>query len=114
MFLDRPEGHHRSSSHRHRDPANLIGTNNGASNSKKPRLETKSSNGVIPSGGGGDVSLDVNSSDHVVAVTQLKEQLQLLQRQLAKKDQDMLEKDKKVSENYKSSFDKYHINVHLR
>ena len=100
-FLHRTDGiQHRSSSHhRHRDQTSVIGTSNGASTSKKPRLEAKSSNGGmgVPSGGTGDTSLDVNSSDHVVAVTQLKEQLSLMQKQLARKDQEMLEKDKKVS-----------------
>lgn len=44
----------------------------------------------------GDV-LDPNSSDHVVAMTQLKEQMASLQKQLSQKDSQLLAKDKMVS-----------------
>lgn len=40
--------------------------------------------------------LDPNSSDHVVAMTQLKEQMASLQKQLAQKDSLLLSKDKMV------------------
>lgn len=39
---------------------------------------------------------DPNSSDHVVAVTQLKEKIALLQRQLSQKDNQLLTKDRQV------------------
>lgn len=41
--------------------------------------------------------LDPNSSDHVVAMTQLKEQIASLQKQINLKDAQMLSKDKMVS-----------------
>lgn len=41
--------------------------------------------------------LDPNSSDHVVAMTQLKEQIASLQKQLNQKDQQLLTKDKMVN-----------------
>lgn len=41
--------------------------------------------------------LDPNSSDHVVAMTQLKEQIASLQKQLNQKDAQLLGKDKMVS-----------------
>jgi len=44
--------------------------------------------------------MDLNNSEHLVAVTQLREQMALLQKQLSKKDQELLEKDKKVSSFY--------------
>ena len=39
---------------------------------------------------------DPNSSDHVVAMTQLKEQIASLQKQLNQKDSQLLSKDKMV------------------
>lgn len=41
--------------------------------------------------------LDPNSSDHVVAMTQLKEQIASLQKQVNLKDSQLLSKDKMVS-----------------
>nr|CAG4651657.1 EOG090X02IW [Triops cancriformis] len=43
-------------------------------------------------------SLDPNSSDHVVAMTQLREQVAALQKQLAMKDQQLIGKDKQMTE----------------
>lgn len=42
--------------------------------------------------------MDPNSSDHVVAMTQLKEQIASLQKQLNQKDQQLLSKDKMITE----------------
>lgn len=42
--------------------------------------------------------LDPNSSDHVVAMTQLKEQIASLQKQLSQKDGQLLTKDKMITE----------------
>lgn len=44
------------------------------------------------------VSIDPNSSDHVVAMTQLKEQIASLQKRLAQKDRELLAKDKHITE----------------
>ncbi|XP_043266536.1 protein FAM76A [Venturia canescens] len=41
---------------------------------------------------------DPNSSDHVVAVTQLKEKIALLQKQLTQKDNQLLTKDRQIHE----------------
>jgi hypothetical protein len=41
--------------------------------------------------------LDPNSSDHVVAMTQLKETIASLQKKVAQKDNELLSKDKLVS-----------------
>lgn len=41
--------------------------------------------------------LDPNSSDHVVAMTQLKEQIASLQKQVSQKNAELLNKDKTVS-----------------
>lgn len=44
------------------------------------------------------VSIDPNSSDHVVAMTQLKEQIASLQKRLVQKDRELLAKDKHMTE----------------
>lgn len=44
------------------------------------------------------VSIDPNSSDHVVAMTQLKEQIASLQKRLVQKDRELLAKDKLITE----------------
>lgn len=43
-------------------------------------------------------SIDPNSSDHVVAMTQLKEQIASLQKRLLQKDKELLFKDKHITE----------------
>lgn len=47
--------------------------------------------------GGGNNMMDPNSSDHVVAMTQLKETIASLQKKISMKDKELLEKDKMVS-----------------
>lgn len=44
------------------------------------------------------ISIDPNSSDHVIAMTQLKEQIASLQKRLAQKDRELLAKDKHITE----------------
>ena len=41
--------------------------------------------------------LDTNSSDNVILITQLREQIESLKKQLQGKDAQLLEKDKKVA-----------------
>ncbi|KAJ8920771.1 hypothetical protein NQ315_004912 [Exocentrus adspersus] len=48
--------------------------------------------------------LDPNSSDHVVAMTQLKEQIASLQKQLSQKNGELLNKDKLITELKASNF----------
>ncbi|CAG9858284.1 unnamed protein product [Phyllotreta striolata] len=50
------------------------------------------------SGGPGRGDLDPNSSDHVVAMTQLKEQIASLQKQLSQKNTELINKDKMITE----------------
>lgn len=56
--------------------------------SKSNTLDIKTSNSVIA---------PVHSSDHVVALTQLREQIATLQKKLQQKDSQLLQKDKEVS-----------------
>ena len=42
--------------------------------------------------------VDPNSSDHVVAITELREQVATLQKQLTVKDNQLLAKEKQVSQ----------------
>lgn len=44
------------------------------------------------------VSMDPNSTDHMVAMTQLKEQIASLQKRLTQKDRELLAKDKFMTE----------------
>lgn len=44
------------------------------------------------------LSIDPNSSDHVIAMTQLKEQIASLQKRLTQKDKELLAKDKHITE----------------
>ncbi|RWS04510.1 Protein FAM76A-like protein [Dinothrombium tinctorium] len=101
-------GEHRSHHRHHNSSSSNLVSNSSvpASVPKKPRLEIgKSSNGslVLPTTTAAtavtDTGLiDPSNSDHVVAVTQLKEKMANLQKQLQKKDQELLEKDKKIAE----------------
>lgn len=43
-------------------------------------------------------SIDPNSSDHVIAMTQMKEQIASLQKRLTQKDRELLGKDKHITE----------------
>lgn len=54
--------------------------------------------------------MDPNSSDHVVVLTQLREQVSSLQKQLSLKDQQLLAKDKQIAElkAYMSSDERNH------
>lgn len=45
------------------------------------------------------ITIDTNSSDHVVAITYLKERIASLEKRLNQKDKELLEKDKQVSDN---------------
>ncbi|XP_054724346.1 LOW QUALITY PROTEIN: protein FAM76A-like [Uloborus diversus] len=65
--------------------------------SKKPRTElSKSTNGNLPSSE--STLLDTSTSDHVVAMHQLKDQIANLQRQLQLKDQQILAREKQAGE----------------
>lgn len=50
------------------------------------------------------ISIDPNSADHVVAMTNLKERIASLEKRLTFKDKELLEKDKLVSKFYDNFF----------
>ena len=41
--------------------------------------------------------MDPNSSEHIIAINRLQDQLEAMKKQLQSKDQQLMEKDKKVS-----------------
>ncbi|XP_013789779.1 protein FAM76B-like, partial [Limulus polyphemus] len=93
------KSHRRSNSSSHNRKQTLSHSsstkNSDNPSSKKRRLElNKSTNGALPPSATESALMDPNSSDHVVAITQLKEQVALLQKQLLQKDQQLLNKDK--------------------
>lgn len=72
--------------------------------SKRARLENSDSNGMAGSLTPNKTSVlaqekspvDPNSSEHIIAINRLQEQLDNLKKQLSQKDQQLLEKEKKV------------------
>lgn len=107
IVVDREHRGEHGRSHRHGGSSNNIGHSNGAmASGKKPRLDImKSSNGSLNAGLPGanalamsDNSLmDPSNSEHVVAVTQLKEKIMALQKDILKKDKELMQKDKMVT-----------------
>jgi chromosome segregation ATPase len=72
---------------------------NGSSAAKKTRTEANGGGTGHPPHATGDTGhMDLTNSEHVVTVTQLKEQIENLKKQLSKKDQELIEKDKKIAE----------------
>ncbi|KAH3809383.1 protein FAM76B-like [Dreissena polymorpha] len=73
---------------------------------KRPRIENSDSNGLPGSLTPNKTSLlttekspvDPNSSEHIIAINRLQEQLDNMKKQLSMKDQQLLEKDKKITE----------------
>lgn len=73
--------------------------------SKRPRLENSDSNGMTGTLTPTKSSVlatekspvDPNSSEHIIAINRLQEQLDNLKKQLSMKDQQLLEKEKKVN-----------------
>lgn len=51
------------------------------------------------------VSIDPNSSDHLVAMTQLKEKIASLEKRLSQKDRELLTKDKLITELKSTNFE---------
>lgn len=104
----RSHHHHHHSKHHHskhsHQPISKEETDD-ASPAKKTKTEKSVANGVsvsTPKSTGSNVSdagvLDTNSSDNVILITQLREQIESLKKQLQSKDAQLLEKDKKISE----------------
>ncbi|XP_071036290.1 protein FAM76B isoform X2 [Parasteatoda tepidariorum] len=91
--------HHRSSSsqnHR-RSSSHSSKSKKEHSPSKKPRLDlAKSANGTLPTSE--STLLESSTSDHVVAMHQLKDEIATLQKKLALKDAEMLHREKQAAE----------------
>ncbi|XP_070191445.1 protein FAM76B-like isoform X1 [Littorina saxatilis] len=112
----KPHKAHRSRSHHHHHSKNHHSKHHHQKNkeesqgeesspAKKPKLDKSVSNGVsvsTPKSTGSNVSdvgvQDTNSSDNVILITQLREQIESLKKQLQGKDAQLLEKDKKYNE----------------
>ncbi|GBN25009.1 Protein FAM76A, partial [Araneus ventricosus] len=89
--------HHLSQNHKRSSSHSSKSKRSEHSPSKKPRTEiSKSSNGSLPSSE--STLLDTGTSDHVVAMHQLKDQIASLQKQLLVKDQQMLAREKQAGE----------------
>jgi hypothetical protein len=56
-----------------------------------------------------DAMVDPNSSDHVVAITELREQVATLQKQLAVKDNQLLAKEKQVSRKENTPYNRHFV-----
>lgn len=77
--------------------SNGSGGGNSSNVAKKPRLDlSKNSNGSLPSSSKPDAILDPSNSEHVIVVTQLKDQINVLQKQVKSKESELLDRDKKV------------------
>lgn len=85
--------HHRSHTHKHSHSNSHKNSDHGSS--KKLRMDL--SNGTLPNSND-NILVDPNSTDHMVALTQLREQIASLQKQLGQKDQQLLSKDKMIAE----------------
>lgn len=91
--------HHHKKHHHHRR------SHSPRSPSKRPRLENTDSNGMdglTPTRTSMLATekspVDPNSSEHIIAINRLQEQLDNLKKQLSMKDQQLLEKEKKMTE----------------
>uniref|UniRef100_T1GDD7 Uncharacterized protein n=1 Tax=Megaselia scalaris TaxID=36166 RepID=T1GDD7_MEGSC len=80
----------------------------------KPEIKQSNSGNSSGSGNGGMSNftammatpmVDPNSSDHVVAMTQLKEKLVSLGKKLTQKDKELLDKDKLITELKSKNFE---------
>ncbi|XP_038220205.1 protein FAM76A isoform X3 [Zerene cesonia] len=84
--------HKSKSSHKDKRKSDMIKANANDSSLNDAPLEKKSK--LNPLQG----ELDPNSSDHVVAMTQLKETIASLQKKVQQKDMELLSKDKLITE----------------
>ncbi|KAH3736049.1 protein FAM76B-like [Dreissena polymorpha] len=96
--------HHHHHHHHHKKHHKRSHSPN--SPNKRPRIENSDSNGLPGSLTPNKTSLlttekspvDPNSSEHIIAINRLQEQLDNMKKQLSMKDQQLLEKDKKITE----------------
>ncbi|KAH8259460.1 hypothetical protein KR026_004797 [Drosophila bipectinata] len=116
---------HEKSSSSHRDSASAkkpsrseIGKSGSAGNSTGGVNAVSAAGLDVPDkisrGNGGNgtiaapaaITVDTNSSDHVVAITYLKERIASLEKRLNQKDKELLEKDKQLTELKGKNFEK--------
>ncbi|XP_007900175.1 protein FAM76B isoform X3 [Callorhinchus milii] len=88
---DPSKHHHSSSRHNHKQSSSI----QNEIPKKKPKLETKPSNGDSSSL---TQSMDSGGTDNFVIINQLKEEVMSLKRVLQQKEQTILEKDRKLTE----------------
>ncbi|XP_007900168.1 protein FAM76B isoform X2 [Callorhinchus milii] len=87
---DPSKHHHSSSRHNHKQSSSI----QNEIPKKKPKLETKPSNGDSSL----TQSMDSGGTDNFVIINQLKEEVMSLKRVLQQKEQTILEKDRKLTE----------------
>lgn len=112
--------HHHSSSH-HRETSNLTATELSVQSTlKRPRIDQRSnltSNGHLGSTNVSSLTesrfMDPNGTDMTAVITQLKDQIAVLNRRLNLKEKDILSKDQQVSAGpcLKSTAHKSHSNL---
>ncbi|XP_018590233.1 protein FAM76B isoform X2 [Scleropages formosus] len=83
--------HHRHSSSHHNHKSSSI---QNETPKKKPKLETKPSNGDSSI----TQSMDAGTTDNFILISQLKEEVMMLKRMVQQRDQTILEKDRKLTE----------------
>ncbi|XP_040832770.1 protein FAM76B isoform X5 [Ochotona curzoniae] len=91
---DQHHSKHHHHHHHHQKPRSRNSIQNETPK-KKPKLETKPSNGDSSSI---NQSADSGGTDNFVLISQLKEEVMSLKRLLQQRDQTILEKDKKLTE----------------
>ncbi|KAL4657354.1 protein FAM76B isoform X4 [Arapaima gigas] len=77
---------------------------------KKPKLETKPSNGDSSSI---TQSMDAGATDNFILISQLKEEVMMLKRMVQQRDQTILEKDRKLTE-LKADFQYQESNMRVK
>ncbi|XP_022208361.1 protein FAM76A isoform X1 [Drosophila obscura] len=115
---------HEKSSSSHRDSAsakkpsrNELGKSGGSNNAggvtavsgaglDLPDKITRGNSGNGTIAAPAAITVDTNSSDHVVAITYLKERIASLEKRLNQKDKELLEKDKQLTELKGKNFEK--------
>ncbi|XP_044524319.1 protein FAM76B isoform X3 [Gracilinanus agilis] len=93
--LTEKDQHHSKHHHHHHHSHKTSATIQNETPKKKPKLESKPSNGDSSSI---NQSADSGGTDNFVLISQLKEEVMSLKRLLQQRDQTILEKDKKLTE----------------
>ncbi|XP_066283840.1 protein FAM76A-like isoform X6 [Branchiostoma lanceolatum] len=86
--------HHKDKSKHHRSSAGHHHHHHHHSSSKKAKVEKSTANGSASS----SELADITSTDQMIAMTQLREEVASLKKQIEQKDKLLLEKEKKITE----------------